>query len=187
MLGIDIDNVLTTYSSSLRSIAKHIGEETPTWDKLVSYDLSKAFPSVHKADIQDFWDNHQADYIAECELDTVRYNAIQELAYKGEPICIISKRPIELLGDSKKWLKKHKIPHDILIHTGGESKLPHLVNNQVRMMIDDDPSLAKEIGEKGLTPEQLELIMVPYPYNTKVINQYGFKTLNKFQEEEQHD
>ena len=66
---------------------------------------------------------------------------------------------------TKKWLKKHKINYKKLIFSKDEEKIQHCIENNIDIMIEDNPKNIEDISNK------IKVIKFDCQYNKNINNE----------------
>jgi hypothetical protein len=89
-----------------------------------------------------------------------------------DPDCYISHIPECLYNERKKWLHDNGFPDAPLICSGGDDKIPHILERGLDLFIDDKPSTIRALFEAGIPCLQY----VPYYADDSMIDDYAFQT-----------
>lgn len=163
-IGIDIDNTITKLEPTLWELARYYEKLVPTVDTITDYNLSSVF-GISESDSKSFWSDREFALCAEAEInEDMVDNIFRNFTDNNTEIYIITNRDIKFYDVTKKWLKRHSIPHKKLIMTSGVSKKQVLKDYGIELMIDDKPLLFEEMNEDKESTDTV-MVCVDYPYN----------------------
>lgn len=151
-IGIDIDNTITTTMPILRAYCKKYNDE------VIKRNLEMNQKGFHTNNLYNWTEEEQktfcSKYLEEIVLKAeIKNNAsevIRKLKEEGNYICIITARnkpgfrnPYEL---TKKFLEDNNIIYDKLV-VGCEDKYTYCLENDIEIMIDDEPQNIDNISK----------------------------------------
>lgn len=155
-IGIDIDGVLT----DLERMAIDYGtklcveEDWPIELNVSEYLETKTFNWTEEQALK-LWNKCLFQYVTQGASRTFAPEVIERLREEGHKIYIITARdeyglPEEHYGKmqelTKKWLKDQNIEYEKIIFA--KNKLPHCIENNIDVMIEDSPDNIIGISEK---------------------------------------
>ena len=169
-IGLDIDNTLTKIDTALRKISEEFNVSEITVDDVYDYDLCVCF-GVSKNSTQRFWNEREVDIIRESELAEDRYESIMNMfGNKDTTYHILTSRHPMYREETVNWLKRNNIEYDKLIMTAGASKIKHMKDLDIDLMVDDLPKLFYDAhNDKSL---KTDMACIKYPYNINVPRKY---------------
>lgn len=181
ILGLDIDDTLTTYKAE----GEVLKREYP--DKLGSYDFIKNNGWNHleiendkenKLDLTDviqFWNNNSKEIFEKSELNPAWKHLSQQIIDPNySKIIIITARPYKYKQVTENWLHKNHVNYDDIVFTNRHSKLPFINYFGIDMFVADEPNFfsgcTKEFGNK------VTRILMDKPYNKSLShNDYDYR------------
>jgi uncharacterized HAD superfamily protein len=177
ILSVDADGCLRNFISSIiTTFRKHIpnvkidvlnNERTNTQD-FAFYNITKSFPKMSPDDVNRFWIyDHHADVMLKAPAYEYATEAINRLRAIGYPIWIVTDQATEdLLRDTVKWLKIHKIRYEKLYCTAEKEKI------DCQIYIEDKPSTIENIiraGKKVIVFDHIYNRDLPKDIKNKVV------------------
>lgn len=146
-IGLDVDGVLSCFSSGVLKRAKELGLEAsfPTsCEKVDSWDMSEAFSRVMK----DVWTDDQF------WLDLPVLKGASPLPFK--PYCYITSRQIPS-SVTKAWLDKNGFPEALVITVKNPTeKLTYVKEHNLDLFVDDLYSTVRALREAGVNALLME-------------------------------
>lgn len=172
-IGIDIDGVLIDFEKFALDYGTKISIEEK-WDIKINIEkyLEEEKFNWTKEQEEKFWNTYLVKYIEETEAREFSSEIIRKLRKQGNKIYIITARnesglPQDRYGEmkqmTKKWLDKNKIEYDKIIFASDDEKLQKCIENNVSIMIEDNPENILKISQK------IPVIKYNCEYNKKTI------------------
>ena len=171
-IGIDIDGVLVDLEKFSTDYGTKMCIEEG-WEIEINpegyYETEKF--NWTKEQEEKFWNKYLLKYIEETTAREFSAEIIHKLRQENNKIYIITARnesglPPEAYGKmqqiTKKWLNKNKIEYDKIIFAKDEEKLQKCLENNVNVMIEDNPNNILNISK------QLPVIKYNCIYNEKM-------------------
>jgi len=169
-LSVDVDGCLRNFISSIiTTFKKHIpavkidvlGNERTNTQDFRFYNITKSFKNLSPEEINQFWiyDHHSEVMVKAPTYDYVQ-EAISRLRAIGYDINIVTDQATDdLLKDTVKWLKIHKIKYDQMYCTSEKEKV------DCDIYIEDKPSTIENIIKSGK-----KVIVFDHIYNRDLPN-----------------
>lgn len=166
-IGIDIDCTLTELMEpTIRIMAAYYGKPVPKMEDIQDYNLSTVFGITEEESLE-FWKNCERELVEKAVLSINRYISIlKNFVSRGSKVYIITNRSVDLYKETYNWLVDNGVHFDELVLTSGQSKVPAIKRLGVDVMIDDNPTVFREVAESGL---DTVMVCVDYGYNQDVV------------------
>lgn len=157
-IGIDIDGVLTNLERTMLDYGTKlcVEENWPINLNLNEYSETKEFNWTNEQ-AKKFWNKYLVKYVTESEARDFAKEIIEKLQQEGHKIYFITARneegmPPEYYGKmqelTKEWLEKQNIKYEKLIFASDPEKLSKCLENDVQVMIEDNPNNIDYISKK---------------------------------------
>ena len=179
---LDIDNTLTDVSLTLEIMKQHFSVESFTVEQLISYNIGDALDITDEED-KAFWKKY-SKYIS--KLSTQNDNTrkmIDKIIKPDDNVVIVTARPQSHEKVTVDWLQAHGVRYDNIIFTNGRPKIDYIEQQELNVIIDDNPHVFTDIkfellyGSNGFLRNvnksgTLERYVVDFPYNRNVDSEY---------------
>lgn len=169
-IGIDIDGVLTDYARFMYDYGTKFCVEKHLPLTIKPNQIDEAIFGWDEKITEAFWNRYLEEYVTNYPARFFASKVIQELKEKHE-IYIVTARneeglPPEDYGKmrdfTKQWLKAQNIAYDAIVYTKRGNKLKDCIENDVQLMVEDEPMNIEELKEK------LMVLCYDCPYNQQV-------------------
>lgn len=155
-IGIDIDGVLTDLQKATIDYGTKmcVDENWPIKIDLNEYDEAKKFNWTEEQE-EKFWNKYLVKYVTESPTREFVPEIIEKLQQEGNTIYLITARAedgMETEHDgqmkqlTKQWLASKNIKYEKIIFA--KNKLPHCIENNIDIMIEDSPQNILQLSEK---------------------------------------
>ncbi len=157
-IGIDIDNVISSFNDSLlKEYIKHDKEITGNGIINTSVYLRRGMFDWKYEEEQSFYKENIERIVEKLDIAHNAKEVIDKLKQDGNEIYIITGRAngdyVDALSLTKKWLEEKDIYYDKLLLTNAsdeDNKLKECIEYNIDIMIDDSVSICKKLKENGV-------------------------------------
>lgn len=146
VVGVDIDDTLTTYEVQGHCLQTMFG------DRLAGYDSIKAHGwrtfrfeddsrnDITKAEARRFWQRYAHTMFQTARVSPAWLKLAPQIIGPATKVYIVTARHAENRAETLTWLRQRAIPFDDLIVTDSQPKMAAMQQLNVDMVVDDKPA-----------------------------------------------
>lgn len=163
----DIDNTLTTLQPTLDLMANALGHQPVMENDIEQYRLSEAYGATRQQELN-FWETMEHEMCVISELAQRRVQRMyRKYVHKNTKIHIITARDDRYYDVTLEWLEAQRIPYDVLLCLGKESKVDYMEEHKIEAVFEDNPLFFYEL-ESSRIANKVDSFVIDYPFNRDV-------------------